>query len=203
MEMSALESRPHQNVQSHGSSAEDIRRLHERPDYFWIVDADEFYDEATIPAIISRLTLRRPRGMRVRGYNYVGTWNRRVPAEVIDFCQFGFLRFGTRIKFIRRVTWNETRLSRVLTKLHLPDVSSQWFGFDVCPLEVGFFHHGCWLGDRSRLESKVAKSAHPETNTTDYQLSVLSLRTDLIPTAQMPQSLRALPWPAGFWESEC
>jgi len=200
MEMAALSSRPHRAVQSHGSAPDAIAELHETPDYFWIVDADEFYDPQTLPRILDRLASKRPRGMRMFGLNYLGTWNRRVPKEVVEFCNFGFLRPGVRIKFVRRVTWNESRLSKLLCALHLPDFSARVFGFDTCPMEVGFFHHGCWLGDRQRLASKVAKSAHNEQNNVEYQTSILRLKTIHIPTPSLPENIRDMDWQPGLLE---
>jgi len=200
MEMASLSSRPHQHVQSHGSDHDDIAKLHDTPDYFWIVDADEFYDIDTLPRIIARLSKLRPRGMRVFGLNYIGTWNRQVPLSVVEFCHFGFLRPGVKIKFVRRVTWNESRVSKLLKMLHLPDISPLIFGFDICPIDVGYFHHGCWLGDRKRFSSKVSKSAHPETNTLEYQAKVLQLPYVLIPKANLPKNIQHANWPAAFFE---
>src|SRR5436309_1320731 len=80
-EILALTSRPERSVMSHGPSENRMREFHRWPDYFWIVDADEFYDPESIPRIFEYLRQRRPRGMRVNGFNYVKSWNRRVPAE--------------------------------------------------------------------------------------------------------------------------
>src|SRR5207302_4404430 len=97
-EMLSLTSRPERRVMSHGSSETRIRDFHRAPDYFWIVDADEFYDPASVPRILDYLKEKRPRGMRIHGFNYVKTWNRRVPADVVRFCHFGFLRPGVLFK---------------------------------------------------------------------------------------------------------
>jgi hypothetical protein len=150
-EMLSLISRPHRQVMSHGSSPERIRQFHQPPDYFWIVDADELYDPETLPAILEYLQKHRPRGMRVHGYNYVKTWNRRVPSEVVQFCHFGFIKPGILFKMRRTVSWNESRLAKLLQILRLPDFSARIWGFIECPWSVGFFHHGCWLGTKQRL----------------------------------------------------
>ena len=199
-EVSGLLTRPDRKVMSHGSPLESIRAFHAVPDYFWIVDADEFYDVATIPAILARLEARRPRGLRIHGLNYLETWNRRVPAEVMPFCHFGFIRPGVFFECRRTVSWNESRVAKLCRLLHLPDISARLYGFEVCPWEVGFFHHGCWLGDRQRLAEKVAKSSHRESNNATYQQQVIDYRTEHVATADLPQNIRDWNWPAKLFE---
>ena len=199
-EMSGLMTRPDRKVLSHGSPAERIRAFHAVPDYFWIVDADEFYDVATLPAILARLESRQPRGMRIHGLNYLKTWNRRVPAEVVPFCQFGFVRPGVFFESRRTVSWNESRLAKLLRLLQLPDFSSRLYGFEVCPWEVGFFHHGCWLGDSAQLSAKVAKSSHRDNNSPAYQQQVDGLKTEYVAGPDLPLNIREWNWTAGLIE---
>ncbi len=42
-------------VLTHGTPIEQIRKFHEKPDYFLICDADEIYDINTFPAIVDYL----------------------------------------------------------------------------------------------------------------------------------------------------
>lgn len=201
-EMAALSSHAARGVIGHGSPPEAIRRFHATPDYFWIVDADEFYDPATVPALLDLLARERPRGLRVHAHNYLGTWNRRVPMEAVRFCQFGFVRPGVRFTTIRQVSWNESRLSKLLGLLHLPDFSARAFGFMECPKEVAIFHHGCWLGCAARLRAKGAKSAHQWADTPAYPSSVTNHPTVYVPTVDLPASIRDGVWPADFLEQE-
>jgi len=200
-EMAALSSNAARGVIGHGSAPGTIRRFYETPDYFWIVDADEFHDPATVPAMLEFLARQKPRGMRVHAYNYLGTWNRRVPMEAVPFCQFGFVRPGVRFTTIRQVSWNESRLSKLLGILHLPDVSARVFGFIECPPEVAIFHHGCWLGDHERLRAKGRKSAHTWADTPDYCHSVMNHPTVYVPTEDLPSSIRNGAWPADFFDA--
>ena len=200
-EMAALSSQPARGVIGHGAAPEAIRRFHETPDYFWIVDADEFYDPATVPAMLALLARERPRGMRVHAYNYLGTWNRRVPMEAVPFCQFGFVRPGVRFTTIRQVSWNESRLSKLLGILHLPDFSARAFGFIECPKDVAIFHHGCWLGGYERLRAKGAKSAHKWADTPEYPPSVMNHPAVFVPTADLPASIRNGDWPADYFDA--
>lgn len=199
-EIGALSSRAAQGVLGHGTPVAEIRHFHETPDYFWIVDADEFYDPETVPAMLNLLERRRPRGMRVQGYNYVKTWNRRVPMEVVRFCQFGFVRPSVRFVTTRGTSWNESRLSKLLHLLRLPDFSSSIFGFIECPKELAVFHHGCWIGDRARLAAKAEKSPHTWINTPNYPESVYAIPYDWVPREALPLSIRNGTWPLAYFD---
>jgi Glycosyl transferase family 2 len=201
-EIGALSSRAASGVLSHGTPIPEIHSFHRTPDYFWIVDADEFYDPESIPAMLEFLERRRPRGMRVHGYNYVGTWNRRVPMHVVSFCQFGFVRAGLRFKSRRRgVTWKETVVSRLLRAARLPDFSASLFGFIECPKDVAVFHHGCWIGDRTRLVAKATKSTHTDEYTPEYPDEVARLPYDWVPVAALPFSITEGRWPENYFDA--
>jgi len=55
MEMLSFNKKAYQNTLSHGRLMSDIANFHNPPDYFWVIDADELYDVATIPQIINYL----------------------------------------------------------------------------------------------------------------------------------------------------
>jgi len=200
-EMLALMSRAAGRVMSHGSSESRIRKFHDTPDYFWIVDADELYDPATLPCILNYLEEKRPRGMRVNGFNYVRSWNCRVPPEVVRFCHFGFIRPGVLFKMRRTVSWNESRFQKLLRLLHLPDFSARVWGFVECPRPVGHFHHGCWLGDDQRLLNKSRRSSHADMAHPNFTKDVANIPFVHVPTADLPESIRAGNWPDGFIEN--
>ncbi|HEX5319416.1 MAG TPA: hypothetical protein VFW46_09675 [Stellaceae bacterium] len=201
-EIGALSSRAAKGVLSHGTPLREVRSFHQTPDYFWIVDADEFYDPETVPAMLEYLERRRPRGMRVHAYNYVGTWNHRVPMDVVRFCQFGFVRAGQRFASrVRGVTWRETAASRLLNMARLPDFSARLFGFLECPKEIAVFHHGCWVGDRERLAAKAAKSAHLHMKKGDYPEEVATIPYEWVPKEALPSSIRDGLWPSNFFDT--
>ncbi len=87
-EMLALSCQPHRQVMSHGVDSGEIKMFHDTPDYFLIVDADEMYNTNSLPNIIDFLARKRPRGLRMHAYNYVKTWNRRVPSDVVQILSF-------------------------------------------------------------------------------------------------------------------
>ena len=198
MEMNALSSMPHEGVDSHGSPDKEIEKLHGTPDYFLIVDADEFYDPDTFSDIVAYLKKKKPRAMRVKGLLYKGSWNHRVLDEEATFCQFGFVRPGVCFESVRQITWNEHRLSKLLSTFRIPDFSSRVFGFLTCPEEVGVFHHGCWLGDRERLAKKHKKSAHRWADSDEYTDSILEMSTEYVCTSELPRNIREGNWPEGY-----
>ena len=199
MEMLAFNKRSYKKIQSHGRSLDDISKFHNAPDYFWIIDADEIYDVDTIPAIIDHLATKRPRGMRITGYNYLRTWNHRVPRDVIDFTHFGFIQPGILFEQRRVINWNEFRFAKLLKMLKLPDVSAKAFGFITCPESIGVFHHACWLGDDSRIREKFDKSSHKESQEWKAD-SVDAIKNVFIPTIELPLNIQNASWPPNFFD---
>jgi hypothetical protein len=183
-------------------SKEEILEVYKTPDYFLIVDADEIYDTSTLGNIINYLETHRPRGMRVLGYNYVWSWNKRVPSEVVHFQHFGFIRPGVLFKENRIVSFNERRLNKLCAMMKLPTLGSALYGFIDCPPEVGVFHHGCWLGDDQRLKRKVTISGHPQTWDASFAEWVDSMKAVSVPTNELPQNIQEGDWPNNFFEQE-
>lgn len=199
MEMLSFNKKSYRHTIPHGRSINDIAAFHNPPDYFWIIDADEVYDIATIPSIINYLNVKRPRGMRIVGYNYLRTWNRRVPRNVIDFTHFGFIKPGVLFEQRRVVSWNESRLKKLFTLLRLPDCSAKLFGFITCPEKVGVFHHACWLGNDERIAQKFGKSSHQESKDWEPN-SVDSIQSIFIPTKNLPINIQQANWPEHFFD---
>ncbi len=198
MEMISFNKKSYANVLSHGRSMEDIAMFHSQPDYFWIIDADEIYDIETIPAILEYLDIKKPRGMRITGYNYLRTWNKRVPRTVIDFTHFGFIKAGILFEQRRVISWSEFRLAKLFRHLKLPDWSGRVFGFINCPESVGVFHHGCWLGNDERIRSKFNKSSHKESQ--QWQTNSIDEITFVhVPTNELPVNIQKGDWPAHFF----
>lgn len=198
MEMLSFSKKAYKHIIPHGSSLADIAHFHSPPDYFWYVDADEIYDVATIPALLEYLEKKRPRGLRVTGYNYIRTWNQRIPRSVIDFTHFGFIKAGVLLEQHRTINWNEARLRKLCSILHLPDISGKLFGFAACPESVAVFHHGCWLGDNNRLASKFAKSSHTHTHNWEAN-SMDAFEQVIIPNNDLPRNIVQAQWPANYF----
>ena len=197
-EMLSLISNPIKGVVPYSVPLEKIKTFHERPDYFLIVDPDEIYDVGTFENIVDYLADKRPKGMRVRGYNYLKKWNCRIPNDVVNFVQFGFVKPGLLFSTRRVITWNEFRIKKLLSILKLPDFSAKLYGFINCPEEVGVFHHGIYLGDEERLKQKYAKHSHQESNNPEWISEVLNYPFDYIETSQLPVNIQKKRWPQGF-----
>lgn len=200
-EILALVDRFTRNIRPFSGPKEEILSLYETPDYFLIVDADEIYDIDTMGNIIDYLASKKPRGMRVLGYNYVRTWNRRVPSEVVHFQHFGFLQPGILFEENRLTSLNERRLGKAFSLLKLPNIASQLYGFIDCPPEVGVFHHGVWLGDNARLKRKVTISGHYQPWDPSYldRVDAFIPKSVFIPTDELPRNIREGNWPAHFF----
>ena len=197
MEMLAFNKKSYRHTLSHGRSMADIADYHNSPDYFWIIDADEMYDVATLPAILNYLNEKRPRGMRITGYNYLRNWHQRIPNSVVDFTHFGFIRPGVLFEQRRTVSWNQSRLAKLFKTLRLPDWSNQLYGFINCPQSVGVFHHGCWLGDNNRIAEKFSKSSHRESKDWESD-SVDTIPFENIAFDQLPVNIQQAQWPVGY-----
>lgn len=198
MEMLSFNKESYRHTKTHGNSFSAVKKFHSPPDYFWIIDADEIYDTGTLPAMISYLSEKKPRGMRVTGYNYLRTWNQRVPREIIDFTHFGFFKPGVLFEQRRVVSWNESRLSKLFKMLKLKDYSASLYGFIYCPENVGVFHHGCWLGDNARIKNKFNKSSHKESQEWEPE-SVDAFKTVYILKKDLPMNIQNAEWPSGFY----
>lgn len=198
-EMLSLCTRPAKGIESHGVPLKEIQKFYETPDYFLIVDADEIYDIATIGNIADFLEHKRPVGMRVTAYQYLFNWNQRVPLDIICHHHFGFVKAGHLFEIRRVLDKNEYRIKNLLNKLRLPDFTNRLLGYVDCPMQVGMFHHGSYLGGLPRLKEKFSKHSHQEVNNGQYIQYIQQLPYDFIRTEDLPANIRAGNWPAGFF----
>ena len=201
MEMLSFNDISYKKIIPHGSSFEKISNFHNKPDYFWYVDADEIYDIQTIPVILDYLKKMQPKGMRMIGYNYARTWNHRIPRDVVDFTHFGFIKSGIILEQHRQITWNEFRLKKILSKLRLPDFSNKVFGMITCPESIGVFHHGCWLGDDDRLKQKFLKSSHTFNHESEAS-EIDAIAYIIVPTIKLPINIQKGNWPKNYFIEE-
>lgn len=200
-EMQAILANPTKGIISHGVALEDILKFHESPDYFLIVDADEIYDINTLGNIIDYLSSKRPKGMRISAHQYKFTWNQRIPMDVIHHQHFGFVKAGILFEQRRVITWNEQRIKRMCEVLSLPDFSKRVFGFIDCPMDIGMFHHGSYLGGEAKLIAKFAKHSHQEVNTTEYINNIKNLSYTFVPTEDLPKNIQEGSWPKSFFST--
>lgn len=184
-----------------GVSMDKVNKFYSTPDYFLIVDADEIYDLKTLPLIVAYLNSKKPRGMRVTSYTYKYTWNQRIPLSVINHTHFGFIKAGLLFQHNRVITWNESRLNKLFSYIKLPNFGTKLYGFINCPIEVGVFHHGAYLGGKERLMEKFKKHSHQDiVKTEGYFDKIDKLPFDFIPTEQLPENIKKGKWPKNFFD---
>ncbi len=191
-------------ILSHGVPLKEIRRFHQKPDYFLIVDADEIYDINTIGGIIEYLGQHRPRAMRVSAYDYCHNWNRRTSRDEYVHHHFGFVKAGLMFEQRRVLTWNEYRINRLFSFLGKRiKAGTRLYGFIDCPWEVGMLHHAGYVRrNRQRLREKMEKHSHLEAHTENFLDKWLDRKLTYVPTNELPENIRNGEWPQGFFEEE-
>lgn len=201
-EMNALLFDASKGIQPHGVDKQLIAAFHKSPDYFLVCDADEIYDEETLPAIIAYLKKKKPNAMRVSGYNYHLNWNRREPREDYVHKHFGFVKAGLFFEQRRVLNWNESRLNNLGSKLGLPNIGSKIYGFIDCPWEVGMMHHAGYVRrDKEMLMQKMSKHSHLENHAPEYLEQIISREFEFVKTEDLPVNIQRGNWPAVFFES--
>lgn len=203
-EMNAVLFNAAKGIKSDGTALSEIEEFHQSPDYFLICDADEIYDEQTFPEMVKYLEKKKPRGMRVSGYDYFFDWNHRLPKNEYVHHQFGFIKAGLFFEQRRVLSWNESRINHLLSKLKFPkDMGSRLFGFIDCPQEIGMFHHGGYVRrNREEMEAKLSKHSHPEVNQPGYLDKALNQQFEFVPTKELPINIQKGEWPNVFFSSK-
>lgn len=214
-EMLSLLGRPHAGVTPHAVSREALRRQHAPPDYFMIVDADDFFDVDEIEGVLDYLERTRPRALRMYCRNYIHTWNTYIVPEEAPTGNFVFARPGLlferwRIPRLREFAWNGFRYNvprrwwkrrqRVMAALGICDLVERSYGFAICPPEVGVLHHAQWIGHRSRIDEKLTKSSVQVNNDPRFVEILEAKPTVHVATEDLPRNIREWEWPPEFFE---
>lgn len=189
------------------------------PDYFWIIDADEVYDETSIHGLKAYIAEHPAQTYFLRPMSYFKSWNWQIEdqghllAVMRPHRWFGHLRH-------RLVTpW-----VRVMQKLShegvLPqDLAFRAFGARIVPRDLVTFHHGNYVGDRARIAAKLASSGHRDETDARWLSDVWDGWTPAarnfhpylpksfpaarhISTADLPAAVVEHVWPAGWIERD-
>jgi len=189
-------------ILTHGTPVANVKEFHQKPDYFLICDADEIYDKNTFPSIVDYLGRKKPRAMRVSAYNYFFTWNRRMPKEEYVHHHFGFVKAGILFEQRRVITWNESRINYLTSKLGFKkDIGSRLFNFIDCPWEVGMLHHAGFIRrDMAKMKEKMSKHSHTEAHSDEYLRNMLNRQLPFTATNLLPINIQQGNWPASFFE---
>lgn len=182
-------------------------------DYFWIIDADEIYEAASIQRIKAYVSRTRLRYYQVPAVQYFKSWNYRV-AGYEWFT--AFVRADMRVGHSRNPF--PSHLSRLAHKLHVrPDIANRLIGLNRIPPEVGVFHHGSYVGPRSRIEAKINSSSHAHRMRPRWLEEVWDVwhpafrdfhpvdpaampAATPVPLSDLPAEITAWNWPQGYLE---
>jgi hypothetical protein len=185
------------------------------PDYFWIVDADEIYDDDNVARMKAYVASHRASVYLMYAHSYFRSWNWRVEERghyltlMKPDVWFGWLRH-------RFATWWTKPWQRLAHRHLLPEaLAFRAFGTRFIPREVAVFHHGNYVGGRDRIEAKVASSGHraemmsrwmvdvwdhwtPETTNFHPTTPENFPSATYVPTSELPKAIVEHEWPAGW-----
>jgi hypothetical protein len=197
-------------------------RAHSRiaaTDYFWIVDADEIYDERSILNLKEYVRTTRANTYLLRPTSYFRTWNWRVeePTYYVAVVTPGFWFGELRHRYV--TPW--VRVFQKLSDLRvLPrEAALRAFGARCVPIDVATYHHGNYVGGRDRIEAKLASSGHrfefnqnwlhdvwdhwtPETRNFHPHIPEQFPFAVHVPTAELPSAIAGHDWPVGWIERD-
>jgi len=197
-----------------------VQSRHDRPllvpDYFLIVDADEIWEPGGIRALRSYMSGRRARIYRAACSRYFRTWNYRISGhEWATVAVRSDVRFSElRLPPVPRVRRGLNRLTAIP-----PRVRSRLCGFVDIPEDVAKFHHGSYVGPRSRIAQKLTSFGHADQVDPDWLDEVWEKFTpamrdlnpaypplfptaDRIPLAELPVTITGHNWPVGYLEPD-
>jgi hypothetical protein len=201
-EMKALMFDASRHIQSHGVSMKLIQEFHTKPDYFLICDADEIFDAETFPSIIEYLKQKKPRAMRISGYNYFLNWNHREAREKYVHKHFGFVKAGLFFEQRRVLSWNESRINNLFSKIGIQDFGSFLYNYIDCPWEVGMMHHAGYVRrNKSQLIEKMRKHSHLEAQHPEFLEQILLKEYEFIDSKYLPKNIINGIWPDAFFEN--
>jgi hypothetical protein len=180
-------------------------------DYWWVVDTDEIFAHADVEKLVQWLERERPYGARIPTWHYFKSWNYRV-TTFDERGQIGILKQGQRFRKRRRARPGpHNHLFSLLTRFRPAT-------YPVVPKDVCVVHHGDFVGDDNRVLKKLTCNGHrdefdkkwfeniwqkwtPETRDFNPIVPHHFPAAVHVPTAELPEAIRASQWPAGWIES--
>lgn len=186
-----------------------------RPDWFWIVDADEIYDDEAVRRLKAYVRAHPASAYEAGSYSYWRSWNWRI--EQRDH-RVILVRPGRWFVHLRHLHLSvRARAARRLRRLGvLPSrLEGGLVGSLPIPRDVVVFHHGDFVGDRDRIATKLDRSGHrsqfvagwldrvwdqwtPEMRDLHPFEPSMFPSASYVPTASLPLEIRGQQWPAGW-----
>lgn len=186
----------------------------DRIDYFWIIDADEIYDSASVRRLFGYVEDTGEPFYQVAALTYFKSWNFRVDTSEAFTA---FVRSDRRLGKSRDPRPNLMTKSLARLGPSGNSLGRRFLGWHRIPSEVGVFHHGSYVGPRSRIAKKVQSSSHEDQMKPDWLTSVWDkwtpastnfhpVQPKAFPSARrvdlgtLPTEIRDWPWPPGYLE---
>jgi hypothetical protein len=185
------------------------------PDLFWIVDADEVYDDDDVARMKEYVRTHSASTYLMWANSYWRSWNWRVHDQghyltlMRPRVWFGILRHRYPAPF--------ARVAQKLTHEHLVprDIGFRASGARFIPRDVAVFHHGNYIGDRARIEAKLFSSGHRDPSHERWLREVWDAWTpdtrnfhplhpenfpsaEWVPTEKLPPAIVEHDWPDGW-----
>jgi hypothetical protein len=197
-----------------------VRRQHQHddayvvPDYFLIIDSDEIYEAGTLDRLKDHVAQQRRPLYRVACRRYFKRWNYRI--EGLEW-MLAFVRADQRLPYLRMRPVGLHRRAAA----HLPGMPatlrSRLRGAVDIPADVGIFHHGSYVGPRSRIAAKLASFGHSHEVRVNWLEDVWDRWTpdardfnpthparfpsaERVSTDALPVEIAGQPWPADYIE---
>lgn len=199
------------------SSRDPSRSRIVTPDWFWIIDADEIYDEENIRRLKRYVVDHPARVYRMTADDHWRSWNWRIEelGSYVVLVKPGVWFAELRHEHLR--VWQ--RVVRKLGDRHILPLraADRLRGVGEIPRGVAIFHHGSYLGDRARIAAKLSRSGHRDQHLDDwldrvwdgwspdqrnlhpFDPSSFPIATH-VDTEALPMEIRRHPWPPGWLE---
>ena len=197
-----------------------VRRQHRHdepyavPDYFLIIDSDEIYEAGALEGLKEHIAQKRRPLYRVACLRYFKRWNYRI--EGLEW-MLALVRADQRLPYLRMRPVGLPRRAAA----HLPGMTdgleSRLRGWVDIPSDVGLFHHGSYVGPRSRIAAKLASFGHshevrgnwledvwdrwtPDARDFNPTHPARFPRAQRVTTDALPAETTRQPWPADYIE---
>jgi hypothetical protein len=190
----------------------DHDRIMQPPDYFLIIDADEVYEAGAIDRLREYVSAHPRRRYRIAGIRYFKRWNWRVTGTEYSI---SLLRADFRLPYLRRLCLPAVRRAAARIPGLPRRLRSIALGYTDIPTDVVCFHHGSYVGPRTRIVDKLASFGHAHEVPTDWVARVwdgfdpsmrdfnpayptLYASCEEVSVGALPPEIRDHSWPAGY-----
>jgi len=185
------------------------------PDYFLIIDADEIYEGAAFERLVAFVARDRRPLYRVACVRYFKRWNYRI--DGLEWT-IAFVRADQRLRHLRLRRRSLPRRAAARVPGLPSSIAGRLRGFVDIPPDVGLFHHGSYVGPRTRIEDKLRSFGHHDQIAPRWLSDVYDawtpescdfnpMRPELFPRAEhvdvsaLPPEIGQRDWPVDYVDS--